>query len=107
MFSFTADLRYNCLHFQGQVWARTINTVRPGVQKQLICKQSKKPIDEELILNNNYRKQGSLFTFLFCISGLLSSKFLHDHPGGRSLATDPFDRTGRKFRTLFILRVRV
>ena len=37
----------------------------------------------------------------------MSSKLLHDHPGGRSLATDSFDRMRRKFRTLFILRVRV
>ena len=28
-------------YIQGQVWARTINTVRPGVQKQFICKQSR------------------------------------------------------------------
>ena len=35
-----------------------------------------------------------MFSFLFCILQdfhLLLSKFLHDHPGGRSLATDPFD----------------
>ena len=27
MFSFTAGKRYNCLHFQGQVWAKTMNAV--------------------------------------------------------------------------------
>ena len=36
----------------------------------------------------NYRKQRALLSFLFLY---LPSKFLHDLPGGRSLATDPFD----------------
>ena len=26
----------------------------------------------------------------------MSSKLLHDHPGGRSLATDSFDRTRKR-----------
>ena len=28
MFSFTAGQRYNFLHFQGQVWAKTMNTMK-------------------------------------------------------------------------------
>ena len=69
MFSFKADERHNCLHFQGQVWAKTINTVTAaGGTKQFICKQSTEEADRSRInLNNNYWKQRSLFSFLSCI----------------------------------------
>ena len=95
MFSFTADQRYNCLHFQGQVWARTINMVRPGVQKHFICKKNRERTKEadrsRISLNNNYRKQRSLFSFCFVFYTFAGHLSLHDHPGGRSTATDPFD----------------